>query len=163
MKAFLRSRRSSVPFILTFIFGWNVLFFVFIIQLLSSSESSEPRSAICYSMSAFYYLNLCNLISYMFLKNTICKENRKFFQLTISLEGRLELSDFFSQWTRGKMKIRLEKPAVNISNLTGSKNEKARRGALHEKLRLDLFFFFYREQWMEIKITEYAIFRQEAF
>ena len=119
-----------------------VLFFVFIIQLLSSSESSEPRSAICYSMSAFYYLNLCNLISYMFLKNTICKENRKFFQLTISLEGRLELSDFFSQWTRGKMKIRLEKPAVNISNLTGSKNEKARRGALHEKLRLDLFVFF---------------------
>ena len=39
------------------------------------------------------------------------------------------------------MKIRLEKPAVNISNLTGGKNEKARRGALHEKLRLDLYFF----------------------
>ena len=37
------------------------------------------------------------------------------------------------------MKIRLEKPAVNISKLTGGKNEKARRGALHEKLRLDLF------------------------
>ena len=43
------------------------------------------------------------------------------------------------------MKIRLEKPAVNISNLAGSKNEKARRGALHEKLRLDSYFF-YREQ-----------------
>ena len=28
------------------------------------------------------------------------------------------------------MKIRLEKPAVNISNLTGGKNETARRGAL---------------------------------
>ena len=31
------------------------------------------------------------------------------------------------------MKIRLEKPAVNISKLTGGKNEKPRRGALHEK------------------------------
>ena len=38
-----------------------------------------------------------------------------------------------------KMKIRPEKLAVNISNLTGGKNEKARRGSLHEKLRLDLF------------------------
>ena len=37
-----------------------------------------------------------------------------------------------------KMKIRPEKLAVNISNLTGDKNEKARRGSLHEKLRLDL-------------------------
>ena len=43
------------------------------------------------------------------------------------------------------MEIRLEKPAVSISNLTGGKNEKARRGALHEILRLDLYFF-YREQ-----------------
>ena len=43
------------------------------------------------------------------------------------------------------MKIRLEKPEVNFSNLTGGKNEKARRGALYEKLRLDLYFF-YREQ-----------------
>ena len=33
------------------------------------------------------------------------------------------------------MKIWLEKPTVNISNLTGGKNEKARWGALHEKLR----------------------------
>ena len=39
------------------------------------------------------------------------------------------------------MKIRLEKPAVNISNLTGGQNEKVRRRALHEKLRLDLNFF----------------------
>ena len=38
------------------------------------------------------------------------------------------------------MKIRLGKPAVNISNLAGGKNEKARRGDLHEKLRLDLYF-----------------------
>ena len=43
------------------------------------------------------------------------------------------------------MKIRLEKPAVNISKLTGSKNEKARRRALHEKLRIDLYFV-YRKQ-----------------
>ena len=43
------------------------------------------------------------------------------------------------------MKVRLEKAAVNISNLLGGKNEKARRGALHEKLRLDLYIF-YREQ-----------------
>ena len=32
------------------------------------------------------------------------------------------------------MKIRLEKSALNISNLTGGRNENARRGALHEKL-----------------------------
>ena len=31
------------------------------------------------------------------------------------------------------MKMRLEKPAVNISKLTGGKNEKPRRGTLHEK------------------------------
>ena len=40
------------------------------------------------------------------------------------------------------MKIRLEKPAVNILKLTGDKNEKSRRGALHEKLRLDLYFVY---------------------
>ena len=40
------------------------------------------------------------------------------------------------------MKIRLEKPAENISKLTGGKNEKGRRGALHEKLRLDLCFVY---------------------
>ena len=43
----------------------------------------------------------------------------------------LEYSDFFSQWTGGKMKIWLEKSAVNISKLTGGKNEKARQRALH--------------------------------
>ena len=42
------------------------------------------------------------------------------------------------------MKIRLEKPAVNISNLKGGKNETARREALHEKLWLDLYFFLQR-------------------
>ena len=41
------------------------------------------------------------------------------------------------------MKIRLEKPAVNMSKLTGGKNEKARPGGrgggglLHEKFWLD--------------------------
>ena len=40
------------------------------------------------------------------------------------------------------MKIRLEKPAMNISDLTSGKNEKARRGALHEKFQLDLYIFF---------------------
>ena len=45
------------------------------------------------------------------------------------------------------MKIRLEKPVVNISNLTGGKNEKARRGALHKKLRLDLYFFTGNNEW----------------
>ena len=45
------------------------------------------------------------------------------------------------------MKIRLEKPAVNISNLTGGKNETARRGALHEKLWLDLYFFTGNNEW----------------
>ena len=38
------------------------------------------------------------------------------------------------------MKIRLEKPAVNISNLTSGKNEKARRGALHEKFAVRFIF-----------------------
>ena len=38
------------------------------------------------------------------------------------------------------MKIRLEKPAVNVSKRTGGKNEKPRRGALHEKLRLNIYF-----------------------
>ena len=60
------------------------------------------------------------------------------------------------------MKIRLEKPAVNISKVTVGKDEKARRGALHGKLRLDLYFV-YRKQWIEIKITEYVICRQEGF
>ena len=41
----------------------------------------------------------------------------------------------FNQW-RGRMKIRPEKSALNI---TDGKNEKARRGALHEKLQLDLY------------------------
>ena len=54
------------------------------------------------------------------------------------------------------MKIRPEKPAMNISKLTGGKNEKASREALHKKLRLDLYFV-YRKYWMEIKITEYVI------
>ena len=35
------------------------------------------------------------------------------------------------------MKIRLEKPAVNISMHTGGKNEKTRLGALHEILWFD--------------------------
>ena len=40
------------------------------------------------------------------------------------------------------MKIRLEKPAMNISKLTGGKNEKARPaggggGGVHEKFWLD--------------------------
>ena len=54
------------------------------------------------------------------------------------------------------MNIRLEKLALNISKLTGSKNEKPRRGALHEKLRLNLYFV-YRKHRMEIKIIEYVI------
>ena len=40
------------------------------------------------------------------------------------------------------MKIQLKKSAVNISKLTGGKNEKARRGPLHEKRRLDLYFVY---------------------
>ena len=58
------------------------------------------------------------------------------------------------------MKIRLENPAVNISKPTGGKNEKSTRGALHEKLWLDLYFV-YRKHWMEMKIIEYVIFRQK--
>ena len=40
------------------------------------------------------------------------------------------------------MKIRVEKPAVNISKLTSGKNEKARRWTLHQKLWLDLYFVY---------------------
>ena len=40
------------------------------------------------------------------------------------------------------MKIRLEKIAENISELTGGKNEKVRRGTLYEKLWLDLYFVY---------------------
>ena len=40
----------------------------------------------------------------------------------------------------GRMKIRPEKSALNVSKLTDGKNEKARRGPLHEKLQLDLYF-----------------------
>ena len=60
------------------------------------------------------------------------------------------------------MKIQPEKLAVNISKLTGGKNEKPKRGALHEKLRLDLYFA-YRKHLMEIKITECVICQQGAF
>ena len=60
------------------------------------------------------------------------------------------------------MKILLEKPPVNISKLTSGKNEKAKPGALHERLRFGLYFV-YRKQWMEIKITEYGICQQETF
>ena len=60
------------------------------------------------------------------------------------------------------MEIRLEKPAVNISKLTGDKNEKAWWEALHEKFRLDICFV-YRKYWIEIKVTEYVIYQQETF
>ena len=60
------------------------------------------------------------------------------------------------------MKIRQKKPALNISKLMGGKNEKARRGALHEKLLLDLYFV-YRKYWVEIKVTDYVVCQQEAF
>ena len=40
------------------------------------------------------------------------------------------------------MKTRLEKPAVNFSNLTGGKSEKARRGAFTFVFRLDLLRVF---------------------
>ena len=46
-----------------------------------------------------------------------------------------------------KMKIRLVKPAMNISKLTGGKNEKARRWALHKKLRLVLYLFTGNIEW----------------
>ena len=45
------------------------------------------------------------------------------------------------------MKIRLEKPAVNLSNLVGGKNEKARREPLLKNLRLDLFFLTGNNEW----------------
>ena len=61
----------------------------------------------------------------------------------------------------GKTKFRLEKPAVNISRLTGGRNENAGPGTLHEKKKL--YVFFYRKHQMEIKITEYVMCQEEAF
>ena len=43
------------------------------------------------------------------------------------------------------MKFGLENHAVNISKLTVGKNEKARRRALHEILRLDLYFVYKKQ------------------
>ena len=57
---------------------------------------------------------------------------------------RLEQSDFFSQWTEGKMKIRLEKPAVNNFKVYAQQNEKPGWWVLCEKLQLD-FYFVYRK------------------
>ena len=51
------------------------------------------------------------------------------------------------------MKIRLEKPAVNISSLTGGKNEQARRGALHENLRLDFYFGYIYSEFLLFHYT----------
>ena len=62
----------------------------------------------------------------------------------------------------GKRKIRLEKPVAKNSKFTGGKNGKPRRGILREKIDLDLYFI-YRKHWMESKITEYEICRQEVF
>ena len=70
--------------------------------------------------------------------------------------------DFFSHWTGGKVKIWIEKSAVNTLKPTGGKNQKAWQAVLHGKPWLDLYFV-YRKQWMEIKITEYVICLQEAF
>ena len=58
------------------------------------------------------------------------------------------------------MKIRLEKAAVNISKLTGGKNEKARRWFY---IKTSVRFIFSLQYWMEIKTTEYVICRQEPF
>ena len=67
---------------------------------------------------------------------------RKQVQMKDIHSNKLEQSNFFSQSTGGKIKIRLEKRAVNISKITGGKTEKFRRGPLHEKLRLDLYFVY---------------------
>ena len=71
-------------------------------------------------------LQICFEIIYSKVKKKI--KGSRFYS-----RNRLEQSDFFSQRMRGKMKIQLGKPTMNISNLTGGKNEKDRRGALHEK------------------------------
>ena len=79
--------------------------------------------------------------------------------------------DFFSQWTGGKIKIRLEKPAANISKLVGGKNEKAREGGGEGgggfTWKTLVRFIFYLQETLNgnqnNKITEYVICRQEAF
>ena len=59
------------------------------------------------------------------------------------------------------MKIQLEKSAGIISKLTDGKNGKPRREILREKLQLD-FYYVYSKHWIETKITEYVICRQEV-
>ena len=47
------------------------------------------------------------------------------------------------------MKIRLEKSAVNISKLTGGKNEKPKWGALHEEL-----IYYIDRKIKQIRVTK---------
>ena len=56
------------------------------------------------------------------------------------------------------MKIRLEKPAVNVSKLTGDKNEKPRQG--HYMKNVGQIYILFTGK-VEIKINEYVICRQE--
>ena len=55
------------------------------------------------------------------------------------------------------MKIRLEKPAVNISKLVGGKNEKPRRGANYHPITLQIIQST-QSKCCKIKITSYNLF-----
>ena len=57
------------------------------------------------------------------------------------MQGWIKCTKLFIK-PRGKMKIRLEKAAVTISNLTGGKNVKARRGHFTWKTSVRFIYFF---------------------
>ena len=79
-----------------------------------------------------------------------------------NIRCRLKYLNFFNKWIGGKMKIWLEKPAVNISKLMDGENEKQARQRtcmLTWKTSVRFVLVIYRKQSMEIKITEYVMCR----
>ena len=62
----------------------------------------------------------------------------------------------------GKMKIRLGKPAVNDLKVMGGKNKKRRRG-FYVKNFVHIYILLLGKHWMEGKMIEYVIYRQEDF
>ena len=67
---------------------------------------------------------------------------------------RLEQSDFNGQSIGGKIETRLEIPVLNISKLTGGKNEKPRQGGFEVKNLSYTYSFFKENHSMESKMIE---------
>ena len=73
-----------------------------------------------------------------YIKNS--GRERKLVKFNVCVDYNSRISSVSEREER--LKIRLEKLAVNISKLMGGKNEKPRRGVSHEKLWLDLYFVY---------------------